>query len=167
VCSRVAHRARHSLAGLLAGARSSLDQGKHEFERSSHGDLPISAAASAHPQQIGAQSSERVGGGHSAERQDDAIDAVRQVGGQARSGLHQDEANIPTRDRSLTAVWIALDDATLENGCLWVIPGSHRSGVLHLVREQNDPRFGCYASKGTVDLMHPHLRPNGNGGCAR
>jgi hypothetical protein len=65
VCSRVAHRARHSLAGLLAGARSSLDQGKHEFERSSHGDLPISAAASAHPQQIGAQSSERVGGGHS------------------------------------------------------------------------------------------------------
>jgi hypothetical protein len=54
----------------------------------------------------------------------------------------------------LTAVWIALDDATLENGCLWVIPGSHRSGVLHLVREQNDPRFGCYASKGTVDLMH-------------
>ena len=36
-----------------------------------------------------------------------------------------------------------LDDATVENGCLWVIPGSHRGGVLHPVREQNDPRFDC------------------------
>jgi phytanoyl-CoA hydroxylase len=173
--------------------------------------------------------------------------------GKPGQAWHQDEAHIPTRDRSLTAVWIALDDATVENGCLWVIPGSHRSGVLHPVREQNDPRFDCtqeaydfgyreddavpvelpagaalvfdgyllhrslpntanhgmrralvnhymsaesllpwfppssheamgildyrdirlvagrdpYASKGTVDLMHPHVRPDGDGGCAR
>ncbi|ELK07255.1 Phytanoyl-CoA dioxygenase domain-containing protein 1 [Pteropus alecto] len=26
-------------------------------------------------------------------------------------------------------LWIALEDATLENGCLWFIPGSHTSGV--------------------------------------
>jgi phytanoyl-CoA hydroxylase len=56
---------------------------------------------------------------------------------------HQDEAHIPTRDRSLTAVWIALDDATVRNGCLWVIPGSHRRGVLYAEREQDDPRFDC------------------------
>jgi len=31
---------------------------------------------------------------------------------------HQDERYIPTRDRSLVGAWIALDDATLENGCL-------------------------------------------------
>ena len=31
---------------------------------------------------------------------------------------HQDECFIPTRDRSLTAARIALDDATVENGCL-------------------------------------------------
>lgn len=31
---------------------------------------------------------------------------------------HQDEHFIPTRDRSLTAAWIAIDDATVENGCL-------------------------------------------------
>lgn len=43
---------------------------------------------------------------------------------------HQDERFIPTRDRSLTGVWIAVDDATTENGCLWVIPGSHRNGYL-------------------------------------
>jgi phytanoyl-CoA hydroxylase len=56
---------------------------------------------------------------------------------------HQDEGFIPTRDRSLTAVWIALDDATVENGCLWVLPGSHRRGVLYPSREQHDPRFDC------------------------
>src|SRR3954447_7992228 len=43
---------------------------------------------------------------------------------------HQDEIYIPTRDRSLCGAWIAMDDATIENGCLWVIPGSHRTGYL-------------------------------------
>jgi ectoine hydroxylase-related dioxygenase (phytanoyl-CoA dioxygenase family) len=56
---------------------------------------------------------------------------------------HQDEYFIPTRDRSLTAVWIALDDATVENGCLWVLPGSHRRGVLYPDREQDDAGFDC------------------------
>jgi phytanoyl-CoA hydroxylase len=56
---------------------------------------------------------------------------------------HQDEYFIPTRDRSLTAAWIALDDATIENGCLWVLPGSHQPGVLYPDREQHDERFDC------------------------
>ena len=54
---------------------------------------------------------------------------------------HQDESHIPTRDRSLTALWIALDDATIDNGCLWVIPGSHSRGVLYPVRDTTDRRF--------------------------
>ena len=44
---------------------------------------------------------------------------------------HQDEIYIPTRDRSLIGAWIAIDDATKENGCLYVIPGSHRLGYLY------------------------------------
>jgi phytanoyl-CoA hydroxylase len=63
--------------------------------------------------------------------------------GKPGQAWHQDETHIPTRDRSLTAVWIALDDATVENGCLWVIPGSHRAGVLYPYREQDDPRYDC------------------------
>lgn len=63
--------------------------------------------------------------------------------GKPGQAWHQDEFFIPTRDRSLTAVWIALDDATIENGCLWVLPGSHRRGVLYPAREQDDPRFDC------------------------
>lgn len=63
--------------------------------------------------------------------------------GKPGQAWHQDEFFIPTRDRSLTAVWIALDDATIENGCLWVLPGSHRRGVLYPARDQDDPRFDC------------------------
>lgn len=56
---------------------------------------------------------------------------------------HQDEIYIPTRDRSLTGGWFALDDATTENGCLWVIPGSHQRGILWPQRVQHDNRFDC------------------------
>jgi phytanoyl-CoA hydroxylase len=173
--------------------------------------------------------------------------------GKPGQAWHQDELFIPTRDRSLTAAWIALDDATVENGCLWVLPGSHRRGVLYPDRDHHDPRFDCeveaydfphrdedavavevpagsvvlfsgyllhmslpnsgrhglrralvnhymsaesplpwflppqgstmgradhrdivlvagtdpYAYKGTVDVMRPHVRPDGQGGCVR
>jgi len=63
--------------------------------------------------------------------------------GKPGQAWHQDEYFIPTRDRSLTAAWIALDDATTENGCLWVLPGSHRPGVIYPDRDQEDPRFDC------------------------
>ena len=63
--------------------------------------------------------------------------------GKPGQAWHQDEFFIPTRDRSLTAVWIALDDATVENGCLWVLSGSHRPGILYPTQEQSDPRFDC------------------------
>jgi len=63
--------------------------------------------------------------------------------GKPGQAWHQDEFFIPTRDRSLTAVWIALDDSTIENGCLWVLPGSHARGVIYPAREQDDPRFDC------------------------
>ncbi len=173
--------------------------------------------------------------------------------GKPGQAWHQDELFIPTRDRSLTAAWIALDDATVENGCLWVLPGSHQRGVLYPDRDHHDPRFDCeveaydfpyrdedavavevpagsvvvfngyllhmslpnsgrhglrralvnhymsaesprpwflppagvtmgradhrdivlvagtdpYAYKGTVDVMRPHVRPDGQGGCLR
>ncbi len=51
---------------------------------------------------------------------------------------HQDEIYIPTRDQSLTGAWIALDDATIENGCLYVLPGSNK-GILFDQREHENP----------------------------
>lgn len=63
--------------------------------------------------------------------------------GKPGQAWHQDEYFIPTRDRSLTGGWIAMDDATVENGCLWVIPGSHKHGVIWPQRQHEDRRFDC------------------------
>lgn len=44
---------------------------------------------------------------------------------------HQDGGTQWALDRNpLITVWTALDDATIENGCVQVIPGSHRLGLL-------------------------------------
>jgi phytanoyl-CoA hydroxylase len=61
--------------------------------------------------------------------------------GKPGQAWHQDEFYIPTRDRSLTGVWLALDDATIENGCLWVLPGSHRHGVLWAMHPHGSADF--------------------------
>lgn len=63
--------------------------------------------------------------------------------GKPGQAWHQDEIYIPTRDRSLTGGWIAMDDATVENGCLWVIPGSHKQGILYFQEWHGDRRFDC------------------------
>ncbi|XP_014445442.1 phytanoyl-CoA dioxygenase domain-containing protein 1 isoform X3 [Tupaia chinensis] len=43
---------------------------------------------------------------------------------------HQDASFLYTEPLGrVLGMWIALEDATLENGCLWFIPGSHTSGV--------------------------------------
>lgn len=52
---------------------------------------------------------------------------------------HQDERYIPTRDRSLVGAWIALDDADEDNGCLRVLPRSHRPGRIYPLREHGRP----------------------------
>lgn len=63
--------------------------------------------------------------------------------GKPGQAWHQDEDYIPTRDRSLIGAWIALDDATIENGCLWIIPGSHKPGILWEQIWHEDRRFDC------------------------
>jgi polysaccharide pyruvyl transferase WcaK-like protein len=46
---------------------------------------------------------------------------------------HQDGGNVWALDRDpLVTVWVALDPATRANGCLEVIPGTHRLGLLSL-----------------------------------
>jgi chlorinating enzyme len=48
------------------------------------------------------------------------------LGGQ---GWHQDAYYIPTFPDTLIGVWMALERADEENGCLWVIPGSHAEPI--------------------------------------
>jgi ectoine hydroxylase-related dioxygenase (phytanoyl-CoA dioxygenase family) len=63
--------------------------------------------------------------------------------GKPGQAWHQDEDFIPTRDRSLLGAWIALDDAVVENGCLWILPGSHKPGVLWPMYPHDDPNYDC------------------------
>ena len=42
---------------------------------------------------------------------------------------HQDSTFLATDPPSVIGLWLALEDATLENGCLWALPGSHKAGV--------------------------------------
>ncbi len=67
--------------------------------------------------------------------------------GKAGQAWHQDEFYIPTRDRSLIGVWIAIDDASIDNGCLWIIPG--RPGyMMRRVPNSSDE----YADVDTIDV---------------
>ena len=50
------------------------------------------------------------------------------VGGEVTS--HQDSTFLYTTPRqTCLGLWLALDDATVENGCLWIRPGSHMERV--------------------------------------
>lgn len=69
--------------------------------------------------------------------------------GKKGQAWHQDEYYIPTRDRSLTGAWIAIDDATVTNGCLWIVPGSHRPGYI-MPRVENHSHE--YADVDTIDV---------------
>lgn len=42
---------------------------------------------------------------------------------------HQDNGYTPLEPEQYLTCWLALDDADEENGCLWILPGSHRSGT--------------------------------------
>ena len=47
------------------------------------------------------------------------------IGGEVR--WHQDASYLIAEPLPVTGLWFALEDATLDNGCLWVQPGGHRS----------------------------------------
>ncbi len=49
------------------------------------------------------------------------------IGGEVT--CHQDSAFLYTDPIDIAGLWFALEDATTENGCLWVIPGGHKVGL--------------------------------------
>lgn len=63
----------------------------------------------------------------------------------ARTGLaipwHQDGQYWPIRPLASSTVWIALDDSTIENGCLRIVRGSHRMKAIyhHRLEERPEP----------------------------
>ncbi|XP_042392680.1 phytanoyl-CoA dioxygenase-like isoform X1 [Zingiber officinale] len=55
---------------------------------------------------------------------------------------HQDNSFLYTDPPSCTGLWLALEDATINNGCLWAIPGSHKNGLKRrFIRDENGVHF--------------------------
>jgi phytanoyl-CoA hydroxylase len=50
-----------------------------------------------------------------------------EIGGEVT--CHQDSTFLFTEPQDIAGLWFALEDATLENGCLWAIPGGHKLGL--------------------------------------
>ena len=44
-------------------------------------------------------------------------------------GMHQDNFYLLAAPATCIAAWTAIDTAGLDNGCLWVVPGSHRHAI--------------------------------------
>lgn len=55
---------------------------------------------------------------------------MKPAGGGAPKPWHQDSAYWPHYDANQITVWIAIDDADQDNGCVWAIPGSHKLGLI-------------------------------------
>ena len=66
---------------------------------------------------------------------------------------HQDGHYWPIRPLATCTVWVALDRSTVENGCLRVIPGSHRGQRLydHLREDRDDVVLNQAVKPGEFD----------------
>jgi phytanoyl-CoA hydroxylase len=70
---------------------------------------------------------------------------------------HQDNSFLYTEPTTCTGLWLALEDATILNGCLWAIPGSHKGGLVRrFIRDEEgvhfDRPFPSYEEKDFVPL---------------
>lgn len=63
------------------------------------------------------------------------------IGGKV--GAHQDGTFLYTKPQSVIGYWWALENCTLQNGCLWAVPGSHKLGVKRRFKRRSDGQDGC------------------------
>jgi hypothetical protein len=76
------------------------------------------------------------------------------------AALHQDTAFWPKLAPNAINFWLAIDPATVENGCLHVIPGSHVRDLPH----HKDPIHGWFLRDEEVDIHRQipiELEPGG------
>lgn len=96
------------------------------------------------------------------------------IGGEVT--CHQDSTYLHTINNNVIGLWFALEDATLENGCLWAIPGGHKTSLKsRLIRMPNhqtkieiydetpwelDKMIPLPVSQGSLIILHgllPHM----------
>ena len=57
-------------------------------------------------------------------------DFINKPPDQTEGGSFHQDATFNAMDARSAIVWIALADVDVENGCMWFIPGSHKTGVV-------------------------------------
>ena len=93
------------------------------------------------------------------------------IGGEVHP--HIDHTFLWTEPQTVIGFWFALEDATLENGCMWTVPGSHRLPIRSRFRRDGHggttmdvydptpyPRDGevpLEATAGTMIVLHGSL----------
>jgi len=81
----------------------------------------------------------------------------------APTQFHQDLPWWPFGSDHACTVWIALDDATVENGCLYFVPGSHRLELTY--RSDLGSQLGAIFADNPEVKQAPVASPLPAGGC--
>lgn len=78
---------------------------------------------------------------------------LKPAGYGAPTPWHQDEAHRydPGVDYEQISIWMPLQEARLDNGCMQYIPGSHRGPILEHRSPGNDPRVSALECAGGFD----------------
>jgi phytanoyl-CoA hydroxylase len=69
------------------------------------------------------------------------------IGGEVR--WHQDATYLQTSPPSVVGLWVAVEDANRENGCLWVQPGGHRAPLREIYEVDHQ------SGRGTLRTLDP------------
>jgi ectoine hydroxylase-related dioxygenase (phytanoyl-CoA dioxygenase family) len=84
---------------------------------------------------------------------------------------HQDNGYTFVDPQQYLTCWVALTDATVENGCLWVLPGAHKRGTfahratrigLVCIEDEPDGRIAVPIRAGSIAVMSS-LLPHATG----
>ena len=84
---------------------------------------------------------------------------------------HQDNGYTYIEPQAYLTCWIALTDATVKNGCPWVIPGGHLRGTLahrasplgYVCREENGPEAVPIEARAGSIVVFSSLTPHRTG----
>lgn len=105
------------------------------------------------------------------------------IGGEVNP--HQDSTFLYTDPQTCVGFWFALEDATIENGCMWAAPGAHRADLRQRFQRgaddamemttlsdapMEDANLPLDVQAGSLILLHgrlPHSSPANNSGRSR
>ncbi len=76
---------------------------------------------------------------------------IKEPGPSAPSPWHQDQPYWPSKEPGMLSCWMALDDVTIQRGCMQFIPGSHKWGEFPPISFEGEGRE-------LIDYMTPEQR---------